>query len=886
MLTTPRDLLTPHTMEIVTKSELFNLNRAIYILDHWNELIDEISPNCHMNVNDMRKNFEKYVGKHGTPNEGIATRQVSYRQKFNNQGRFFSEGALSLQSIARGIRQSISDGLYVDVDIVNAHPCILMQMMQAEGLECTFLSDYVNNRQERLRELQLSFNTLNPKETMSGDQAKKFILTLINGGQDDENVKTKEKGINAFTKGLAKEMRAAHTHFAKSRNEAFEAYRKYKKAHGKDYNFKASWMNHLICDAENKALNGIRSFFDDDPNLILCFDGAMVPKDLHDSKIKKNSDGVYDYEEVQAKIMTHSGMDLTVKDKPFEFILTPFTNGTEIPVYKPKVYSHYNDYTEFSGENKEFTLDQLNEWSNKCFAIVDGDGFKKMVRYKRKFQRLGNSVQENTYIHIMNYKHAIEDIDSLCNVVNPDFDLEFYEKYKDSSASNPNRKMSKFQRHKFTNLREYISYRQSINQLGPKYNSVEFTPYLKENTASPDALNLFAGYPHANSEPSQQFDFKNTLTYRMILNNLCNSDINECEHFLDTLADIIQDPTTPKRNGHIFVGPEGSGKGTMAWWLANVFGHNNVASISNVDRYFEKFNSATSCKLIKILEENSEEGSVFKYADRLKAQITEPEETTESKGQNPISVANCARFILFSNHKNNVAKMEGGNTRMTLHESNPITANNKGYFEPIYEEIANKQFQVDCFHWLANKNYDKLAVHGCFNTAAKDRQVLSQLKTGYKFLVEFIEREFVTKDWKDKSPEDRMFRFPISTLNNEFKQLYSGSRNDTFDKQLKEIGITAKNCRTHARGNEVTRCITLHPPAVEAAIRKQTKVESFSFDFSVKEEVEESAQPASREEILEKIKIFTMQLERAQRQLEEHDRNQLRIRSPEPSQTS
>ena len=873
-------------LETVSKFELFDLNRAIYIRDNWNDLMNEISPNCHMNINDMRKNFETFISNYQPHTEGIVAREVVYRQKFNNQGRFFADKALSLQGIARGIRHSITEGLYIDVDVVNAHPCILLQMMQAEGLECKFLTDYVNNRQDRLKELQLSFNELNPKETMSGDQAKRFILKIVNGGQDDENAKVKEKGINDFSKGLSKEMRNAHHHFAKTRSEEFEKYRKYKISIGKQDNFKASWMNHLICDFENKALNGIRSYFGDNPNIILCFDGAMVPKELHDAKVKKNDDGSYDYEDLQAAIFNHSAMDLTIKDKPLDFVLTPFKNGTEIPVFKPKIYRHYNDYTEFSGENKEFTLDQLNEWSNKCFAIVDGDGFKKMVRYKRKFQRLGNSIQENTYIHIMNYKCAVDDIDSFCNVLNPDFDLEFYEKYKDSSASNPNRKLAKFQRYKFTNLREYVSYRQSINELGPKYNSVEFTPYLKENTASPGALNLFAGYPHVNGESETDFDFKTSLTYKMILGNLCNNDINECEHFLDTLADIIQDPTSPKRNAHIFVGPEGSGKGTMAWWLANVFGHNNVASISNVDRYFEKFNSATSCKLIKILEENSEDGSVFKHADRLKAEITAPEEQTESKGHNPISVANCARYILFSNHKNNVAKMEGGNTRITLHESNPVTANNKGYFEPIYKEIGEVQFQVNCFHWLANKKYDKLAMHGCYNTAAKDRQILSQLKTGYKFIVEFIEREFVTKDWKNVSPEDRMFRFPVNTLNNEFKQLYSGSRNDTLDKQLKEIGITAKNSRTHARGTEVTRCITLYPPAIEAAIRKQTTVSSFSFDFSINEEVEEPANPASREEILEKIKIFTMQLERAQKQLEEYDRNQLRIRSPEPSHTS
>lgn len=853
-------------MEIVTKREIFDIDRAHYILNNWDELINEISPNCHTSINDMRKRFEKYISNSQVIGCGIATREVNYRKTFNNQGRYFADKALSMQGIARGIRHSISDGLYVDVDIVNAHPCMLVQMMEAEKLDCTYLKDYVRNRQDRLKELQLSFNEQNPNETMNFEQAKRFILKLVNGGQDDENTKVKEKGINNFTKCLAKEMRTAHNHFAKSRKDEFEAYRKYKISTGKEYNFKASWMNFLLCDIENKALDGIRKFFDDDPSIILCFDGAMIPKKLHDSKVPKNEDGTYNYEPVQASIMSSAnGFDLIVKDKPLEFVLNVFKDGTVIPKYEQRVYRHYNDYTEFSGENREFTLNQINEWADRCFATVDGDGWKKLVRYKRKFQRLGGSVQENTYVHIMNYKHGVDDIDSLCNILNPEFDLEFYEKYKDTSASNPNRKMPKFQRYKFTNLREYVVWRQSISKLGKKYDSVEYSPYLHNDTASPGALNLFAGYPHINKIPTPDFDFYTSLFYKLVLNDLCGGDVNECEHFLDTLADIIQDPLNIKRNAHVFVGPQGSGKGTLAMWLANVFGHNNVVSIENVARYFEKFNSATSCKLIKIFEENSEDGAIFKYADRLKAQITMPKEVVESKGLNAIEVDNCARCLFFSNHKSNVAKLEK-NTRISYHESETTNANNKQYFIPIYKEMT-PQFFVDCFHWLANKKYDKMAMHGCYHNAAEDRQKIAQMKTGYKFLVDFIENEFVDKDWKNIPASDRMFRFPISTLNTEFKSLNGGSRNDTFGKQLLELGIKAINAATHARGTNVTKCITLYPPHIEDALRKEVGVKSFAFDFSFLKESEESQPNETRDEIIEKIKLLKIALDREERKL-------------------
>ena len=68
-----------------------------------------------------------------------------------------------------------------------------------------------------------------------------------------------------------------HNKICSKFKDLFKEHEKKRKDGGKDYNHKASFMNHILCDIESKILNVMDEYFGTDINAVLCFDGIMMP---------------------------------------------------------------------------------------------------------------------------------------------------------------------------------------------------------------------------------------------------------------------------------------------------------------------------------------------------------------------------------------------------------------------------------------------------------------------------------------------------------------------------------------------------------------------------------------------------------------------------------
>ena len=67
------------------------------------------------------------------------------------RGRLYPKrGASSVQGLKRDVRKALTHDSYTDIDMVNAHPCILSQLFKRHGLECPHLDEYIANREEHL----------------------------------------------------------------------------------------------------------------------------------------------------------------------------------------------------------------------------------------------------------------------------------------------------------------------------------------------------------------------------------------------------------------------------------------------------------------------------------------------------------------------------------------------------------------------------------------------------------------------------------------------------------------------------------------------------------------------------------------------------------------
>ena len=70
------------------------------------------------------------------------------KSKGMKYGRVNPEKGLGMHCIRRQIRHTLLRDLYVVIDIVNCHPVILYQVCKNNNIECQYLGQYINNRNE------------------------------------------------------------------------------------------------------------------------------------------------------------------------------------------------------------------------------------------------------------------------------------------------------------------------------------------------------------------------------------------------------------------------------------------------------------------------------------------------------------------------------------------------------------------------------------------------------------------------------------------------------------------------------------------------------------------------------------------------------------------
>lgn len=197
-------------------------------------------------------------------------------------GRIFSQN--SLQSITRRVRHTIASETMVDIDMVNAHPTLLIRLCDEHDLPCPCLKHYHSLRQEWI-------DFLRPFT----DDPKKLILSIINGGFTG-----KSYGVDLVDR-LILEMDAIHSKVISLYPHLFKMAKKMK---GDTGNVKGTTLNYRLCQMERQCLEQILDFLigSDIQVHVLCHDGLMIEKRPH-----------FDYDELCVRLSEHIGLSVKVK---------------------------------------------------------------------------------------------------------------------------------------------------------------------------------------------------------------------------------------------------------------------------------------------------------------------------------------------------------------------------------------------------------------------------------------------------------------------------------------------------------------------------------------------------------------------------------------------
>jgi len=812
--------------QFMTLVETIDADKLKYIIDHFEEFKPQLR---------WRERYEKLgIGKvivnylkrcrHGKT-------RVDYRQN-RGTGRFYSIGSLSLQSIPREIRHTIARDNYVDIDMVNAHPVILSYLCHTFGFNCEALDEYISNREALLEQI--------PE---SRDKAKQIYLAVTNGGFEDYSL---IKEPSNHLRRYKDEMEKLHIHFSNLYPDACTRVRDKKiEENNNDFNYKAAFMNSLLCDMENKVLLCMWKFFGSPIDAVLCFDGLMVRKKDQEKGVDTTGQGVktvYDIDGCQTYLKKVFGINMKLKIKTMDEHLKLPISVPEHVYFDLSTFSSFDnmlknavEYTDRFGDICSFVyLEWVEEWVEKALALLKRGG--EQVMFTRD-SYIDTDTKEVIKTHtLVKVQDLLKTLNVNCKIKNPKYikginDLGKKEK-KDDEKLDPRGRAFSFDVLGGNVLRNlgYVQHCITTRKM-PIYDNIEYYPYLRrKGKVITDSLNLFTGYPLEDVEIPKSADFirfEDSLLYAHLKTQFFNNDPLELKHFLDHVADLVQCPNKNRGVAHLFYSVQGTGKGMLSEFMGRLLGTANCVTIKDFDRYMEKFNTSYTNKLLKIFEELPEKGGAFNKSDKLKGQIDQKDEIVEPKGFKSYKLKHFAKFWFFTNNENTLY-IEGSDRRYTLHKISGEFANDKTYFAPIWAEVEDINFLRSAFEYFATREYDVLNTMAVYDTGYKKNQKENNFPKAVKFFISYVESNF-------DEALDVDLKISSTHLCGRYKDWcedgYGKYHKGSFFTQLKRIGIEKPK---QLRIDGVKKfCFKINLKTVLHSIRAFNKDNDFNFNFAV-----------------------------------------------------
>ena len=567
-------------------------------------------------------------------------------------GRFFADNSVSLQMMQREIRHTIAGEFYDDVDMVNAHPIILMQLCAKHEIDCVRLTEYINNREKILSDI------VKANEGVDREDAKRIVLCLVNNGTSDyKKLKVKTKFLERFKI----EMNTILSEF----KEVYQAEFKFRSKKKPD-NPMGSTINAILCENENKILMSVFEFFKikkiidrDNPTAVLCFDGIMIPK-------HEDTAGLLG--ECQAFALSQTGFAIELKIKPMD-------DGFDMPAEIPQV----EEFKAFDPHDKFCWKDFDEKWRGQMFDNEFDVIAKTRVDLSRVFCRVTKTksslVKKN------------DCGDSLIDIMgdSPRFtDMYFMVKREGKPAV----EMS------------FATYIKKFNKHINVYSTINFTPGSDDS----NVFNLWVGYlANITAEPDMS---KLDLILDHIRNVICAGSDESFDYFMDLQAFIFKYPGVPPGIAtFLYSREQGTGKNIIFDFFEKyVYGENLTYYSTGLDTILNAHNNLLKNKKIIILDEIAGEAGTFMSSfDKLKSLMTGSSFVVNPKGIDQFSIKNVLAYTFLSNH-NNCLRIEPGDRRYFCLSVAPSKVGNVDYFTRLAASFSREA--GDAFFTYAIQRYE------------------------------------------------------------------------------------------------------------------------------------------------------------------------------------
>jgi len=632
----------------------------------------------------------------------LKTKYTKSIKDIHHNGRDYGRGIQCIPCVYRGL---ICRNTMTDVDMKNCHPTILHQLCLKHDVPCKYLSDYVLNRSEILKNNGLV------KLDIIKSMFKKSFMNRNNPWFKcfDAEMKTIQKAF------------ISNPEFVKQKEQSV----------GNRYNQEGSFMFALCSSFEVLILNELIKKVNVKIG-VLMFDGFLFygerPKDFletlntlgknvgfdmewtykeHDTSLEVPGDFKSDDDDVLYAL---------VKDKYERDHKMAFIETTNCISYKIDDVVHY-----FSRSDMMFKMDDVEIGKEPFFTKWSKDPDKQ------RFNRVGvyphDTICPNSVLNLWNgydVEKIQPEVEPLVEPALPEGsepEVEPLVEQAPAEGSEPE---------VVEPLVEQALAKEPENEV------VEPEPTLPEGSEPENEVVEPEPTPEEGSE---------TLVSDLFMNHLkiiCKESV-VLEFLLDWLANMFQYPSSQSIMV-IIQGEEGSGKSVICDFITKILGRDYCIEINSVEHaLFGRFNAQLVNKVFANINE-IDRTTMSAYAEQLKAIITQPTLTIEDKGKKRFEVANLLHFMTTCNNDNAFKITENSRRFMYLETSNELIGKTD-YFAALFHYINQPKNQRRFYDLMMNRPVKK-------QITVKDIPITDDMRKQFEFNRDPIEdyaREFTFK---------------------------------------------------------------------------------------------------------------------------------------------
>jgi hypothetical protein len=621
--------------------EYYHIPKLLWILD--NDQLDIATQERYKNLL-LTLNYEDSFPI------GYAT--VKYSHSELNFGRLIPS-TLSYILMSRRIRQTISNNMYYDLDMVNCHPTIFLNLVQEvdpEFPENKILERYVNQRDSVLEEAYQANHAL-----ISKSNIKTWFLKILNGGEGIEDL-VQNPFMLEYMNAIPKLQKKVFDSFKEE--ERYKHLMEYicKKGKFSEHEKMVSFNAHVLYDYEDRLRQAMVKSLKEQgfDTSVMCYDGVMMY-----SSLCKTTISALNHDKISTAMNELVGFSVEVAFKSMIEEAVGITDqqlGTYTKDYFAGLLSNHS--SAYAAVKRRFE-------KNNFFSI-------STVTYYTQFQDVTHSYGRNEFI--AKYEDLLyTGVDKKGNPT----ELQFIHEW----LKDPNKR-------KYQSVGLYppgFHETSSINLTDPEHWAYTYSLWtgLRAETIIPDG---------ENHEDAIEI-FRNHTLY------LCSGKTEFRDYLERILKHIFVYPGCKTDVAVAFKALQG-GEGKNTWWeiVSEIIGKQYCFSTSNLERdFFGDFNEGIKNKIWVHLEEVNKQVLV-KHQKQFLSYITSMTDIINLKGGKKVSCYSFCNYFMSFNTQG-VELFPGLHRRLWVHEMESQLKGSE-YYEKLYKMMKNPQKIRAIYDWI------------------------------------------------------------------------------------------------------------------------------------------------------------------------------------------